>query len=167
MDSYLARLQRELEDAIAGATPADLARSHAEKWTPAQILEHLYLTYMNTNRGIRKCLDSGSPLATRATFQQRIGALLVIDLGYIPSGRKAPERTCPRGMAAEEVLQRIFPEISRMDSGLADLDSKFGPATKVLDHPLLGALNVEQWRKFHLAHARHHARQIRERLARA
>jgi hypothetical protein len=70
-------------------------------------------------------------------------------------------------MPVEQVLERIFAEISRMDSGFADLETRFGSATAVLDHPLLGPLNVEHWRKFHLLHARHHARQIRERLVRA
>ena len=167
MDSYLARLQQELEDAIAGATPADLGRGPAGKWNPAQILEHLYWTYKNTNRGISKCLEKGSPLVTRATLKHRIGTFLICNLGYVPGGFKAPERTIPRGMAAEEVVQAIFPEIRLMESGFADLDVKFGVKTKVLDHPLIGPLNVGQWRKFHLAHGRHHARQIRERLLRA
>lgn len=32
----------------------------------------------------------------------------------------------------------------------------FGSA-KVLDHPILGALSVNQWLKFHLVHTTHHA----------
>ena len=167
MDSYLTRLQQELEDAIAGATPADLGRGPAGKWSPAQILEHLYRTYRGTNYGIAKCLEKGTPLVTPATLKHRIGAFLVCDLGYVPSGRKSPERAIPQGMPLEEVLQAIFPEIQLMESGLANLESKFGAKTKVLDHLLIGPLTTDQWRKFHLAHGRHHARQIRERLVRA
>jgi hypothetical protein len=33
-----------------------------------------------------------------------------------------------------------------------------------MDHPFLGPLTASQWRKFHLVHGRHHARQIRERM---
>ena len=167
MDSHLLRLQRELEQTIAGATPADLARGPAGKWTPAEILEHLYITYSNTNRGVRKCLEKGFPLATRATLRHRVATMLITRFGYVPSGFPAPERTRPQGMPAEQVLRDIFSELDRMDSGLADLENKFGSATKVMDHPLLGPLTAEQWRKFHLAHGRHHARQIRERLTRA
>ena len=30
----------------------------------------------------------------------------------------------------------------------------------MLDHPILGALTVDQWLKFHVVHTRHHAKQI-------
>lgn len=166
MDSYLARLQQELEDAMSGATPADLGRGPAEKWNPAQILEHLYRTYRGTNHGIGKCLEKGAPLVTPATLKHRVGKFLICNLGYVPGGFKAPERASPHGMPVEDVLKKIFPEIRLMESGLANLESKFGATTKVLDHPLIGPLTANQWRKFHLAHGRHHARQIRERLVR-
>ena len=92
MDSYLERLQRELEDATGGAAAGGLAHAPAGKWSAAQILEHLLLTYKNTNRGLAKCLEQGAPLATRGTLKHRLAALLVVNLGYLPGGRKAPER---------------------------------------------------------------------------
>jgi len=167
MDPYLSRLQQVLEEATAGVTAADLTRGPEGKWTPAQILEHLYLTYKSTSRGIEKCLEQGSPLITAATFKQKVGAFVVLTLECIPSGRKAPERAQPKGMPAEEVVHTIFPEISSLDAHLSQLEHKFGTKQKVLDHPLLGPLNVNEWRKFHFLHARHHARQIRERLVRS
>jgi hypothetical protein len=163
MDSYLQCLQRELESATAGATPASLQQAPAGKWNAAQILEHLFLTYKNTNRGIAKCLESGVPLVTRPTFRHRIGRLLVVGLGYLPS-RKAPERVTPRGMDAQEVRQAIAPEIRKMESGLHDCETRFGPETKIMDHLFLGPLTAAEWRKFHWVHGRHHARQIRQRL---
>ena len=166
MDAYLQRLQQELENALAGTTPAGLAKGPAGKWNSGQILEHLYLTYRNTNKGIGRCLEKGTPLVTRATLTHRVGTVLVVNFGYLPSGRKAPERTTPRGMSSDEVVDAIFPEIRLMDSGLAELETKFGTKAKVLDHPLLGPLTAKQWRKFHLVHGRHHARQIRQRLGR-
>lgn len=164
MDSYLERLRRELEDATAGATTASLGQAPPGKWDGIQILEHLFLTYKNTNKGIARCLEQGAPLATRATFRHRVATLTVVNLSYLPAGRKAPERTRPRGMSADEVLQAIFPEIQRMQSGLEDCELRFGARTKILDHPILGPLTAEQWRKFHWVHGRHHARQIRRRL---
>ena len=101
MNSYLERLQGELESATEGATAAGLEQAPAGKWNAAQVLEHLFLTYKNTNKGIGKCLENGAPLATGATFRHRIGTLLVVRFGYLPSGRKAPERVTPRGMGAE------------------------------------------------------------------
>jgi hypothetical protein len=164
MNSYLERLRQELEDAIAGASPSALAQAPAGKWSAAQILEHLFLTYKNTNRGMAKCLETGAPLATRATLKQRVATLLVVNFGYMPAGRKAPERATLRGMSPEEVQPAIAPELQRMASGLEDCERRFGARTKIMDHPFLGPLTAEEWRRFHWVHGRHHARQIRERI---
>jgi len=164
MNSYLERLHRELQSATEGATADGLVRAPAGKWNAAQVLEHLFLTYKNTNKGISKCLENGAPLATSATFRHRIGTLLVVGLGYLPGGRQAPERATPRGMPAAEVRNAIFSEIQRMESSLRDCETKFGSGTKIMDHPFLGPLTAAEWRKFHWVHGRHHARQIRQRL---
>ena len=164
MDSYLERLHQELEHAIAGATPARLEAASDGKWSPAEIAEHLLLTYQGTNKGVAKCLAKGSSLAGRVTFKDRIRSFIVVNVGYFPRGRKSPERAVPKGMPPEEVRRAIFAEIRQMEEGLAECERKFGPRTKIMDHPILGPLNVRQWRKFHWVHGRHHARQIRERL---
>src|SRR6266478_2638432 len=65
MDSYLEHLPQELEDATGAASASGLAHAPAGKWNAAQILEHLLLTYKSTNRGLAKCLEGNSPLATR------------------------------------------------------------------------------------------------------
>ena len=54
----------------------------------------------NTNRGLAKCVEQGAPLATRATWKQRVATVLVVNLGYLPAGRQAPERVYPAGNAA-------------------------------------------------------------------
>jgi hypothetical protein len=164
MASHLERLRRELEDAIGGATDDALAQATAGKWNSGQILEHLFLTYKNTNWGLGKCLAKGAPLATQGTFKHRVGALLVVNFGYMPEGRKAPERALPQGMPPSEVRSTIFAEIQKMESGLTDCERRFGPRAKIMDHPFLGPLTANEWRKFHLVHGRHHAAQIRQRL---
>ncbi len=167
MTSPLDRLQKELESALLGATAESLTQTPEGKWSIAQILEHLFLTYRNTAKGLSKCLEKGSPLATRATAIQRAATLLVLNMGYFPSGRKAPERTLPRGMVAEEVQRAIFAEIRAMAAQLDECEGKFGAHTRILDHPVIGPLTVGQWRKFHWIHGRHHAKQIRVRLGKA
>jgi hypothetical protein len=166
-DFVLQRLQQELEDAIGGASPRALAEAPSGKWNAAQILEHLYLTYKNTNRGLAKCVEQGAPLATRATLMQRLATLLVVNLGYLPAGRKSPERVTPRGMPPEEVQRAIVPELQKMGSDLNDCERRFGAQTKIMDHPFLGPLTAGEWRKFHWVHGRHHARQIRERIGKS
>jgi hypothetical protein len=163
MPSHLKQLQSELAGALAGASDHALTQAPQGKWSSAQILEHLFLSYRGTNLGLGKCLQKGAPLATNATFKNRIGKLLVVNLGYMPKGRVAPERAIPKGMAPEEVRANIFVEIEKMESGFAECERRFGAAA-IMDHPFLGPLTASQWRKFHLVHGRHHARQIRERM---
>lgn len=165
MNSYLERLRQELEKAMRDAGAGDLSRAPAGKWSAAQILEHLFLTYKNTNRGIVKCLEQGAPLAaTHATVNHRLGTFLVVKLGYLPSGREAPERAKPQGMSPEAVRQAILAELAKMSLGLEDCERRFGGGTKIMDHPFLGPLTSDEWRKFHWVHGKHHARQIRERM---
>jgi hypothetical protein len=164
MDSYLERLRRELEKTMTVTSPERMGSGPEGKWTPAEVLEHLFLTYRGTNRGLAKCLEKGTPLGTRATLRHRVSTLLVVNLAYFPKGRKAPERAVPKGMPTEEVQRTILVEIQQMDAGLAECELKFGARAKILDHPVLGPFNVDQWRKFHWVHGKHHAQQIRERL---
>jgi len=164
MDHYLKKLPGELESAMEGATSDAMQKAPAGKWNSAQIVEHLYLTYTNTNKGIAKCLDGGAPLATRATFKHRVKSFVVTRLGYLPEGAKAPERAVPRGMPLEEVREKLLGEIQRMAAGLDDCERRFGASTKIMDHPVLGPLTANEWRKFHWLHGRLHARQIRQRI---
>lgn len=165
MDSYLERLRRELEETMTIANPGRMGDAPEGKWSSAQVLEHLLLTYRGTNAGIAKCLEKGSPLGTKRSLYHRVGALLVVSVGYLPKGRKSPERAVPKGMPADEVRSAILPELERMDAGLEECARKFGAGVRILDHPVLGPFSVQQWRKFHWVHGRHHVRQIRERLS--
>jgi DinB family protein len=166
MDSYLERLRRELEEVTRGVSADEMAQAPAGKWSGAQLLEHLLLTYKTTNRVLDKCLQKCAPLATRPTLRQRMSALVVINLGYMPGGRQSPERVAPRGMPREEVQQSLVPELEAMAAKLNDCEFRFGAGTKIMDHLFLGPLTAGEWRKFHWVHGRHHARQIRERIGR-
>jgi hypothetical protein len=81
-------------------------------------------------------------------------------MGYFPSGREAPERALPRGMAAEKVLAEVGPQIERMEELIGKCEAQYGRRVKLLDHPVLGPLTGHEWRKFHWVHGRHHMKQI-------
>jgi hypothetical protein len=164
MKSYLERLPEELEAAMKGATPEAMLKAPAGKWNSAQIVEHLYLTYSNTSKGIAKCLEGGAPLGTRVTIKHRVKRLVVTRLGYLPEGAKAPERAVPRGMALEDVRGKLFDEIQKMAAGLDECERRFGAGARIMDHPVLGPLTASEWRTFHWLHGRLHARQMRERI---
>ena len=161
MDPYLRRLQDAINSATRGMDAAALARHPEGKWSAAQILEHLYLTYAGSVKGFERCLQEGRPLARIVTLKERVAILLVTGLGYFPEGRKAPDRTVPRDMPAEEVVGATGEKLAAMDDLITQCETRFGRSTRILDHPVLGPLTARQWRKFHLVHTRHHMKQIR------
>jgi hypothetical protein len=162
MDAYLQRLQEAITEATLGMTTEDLRRHPEGKWSTAQVLEHLYLTYTASVKGFERVLHEGKPLARTPMLKDRMRAFVVTGLGHLPEGRKAPERTQPRGMLADEVAHEIGPRISAMDAVIAQCEARFGKRTRVLDHPILGPLTARQWRKFHWVHGQHHLKQIRK-----
>ena len=163
MDSYLERLQQAIASATGDLSREELTRPLEGKWSAAEVLEHLYLTYTGTQKAFERCLKAGKPLAGVPTFKQRVSATAVTEFGYFPKGRKSPDQVLPRGMSVEKVVADIGPQIAAMDKVIAQCEERYGSRTRVLDHPVLGPLTARQWRKFHLAHGRHHVKQIRER----
>lgn len=161
MDPHLEKLQQEIASAIA-AVPPERWRVHPPgKWCAAEVLEHLYLTYTGTIKGFERVAVAGKPLVTGPSWRQRGRFLVVVGFGYMPSGREAPAMARPRGLPAEKIRAEISSRIAEMDECIRRFEEKFGTRTKLLDHPILGPLTGAQWRKFHLVHGRHHARQIR------
>jgi hypothetical protein len=160
MDLHLQQLQEVIASATRGMTAEELTRHPEGKWSVAEVLEHLYLTYTGTVKGFERCLQAGRPLASSPTLKQRISAAVVVGLGYLPGGRQAPDNTRPQGMAAEKVAAEIEPQIAAMDEVIGKCETRFGRSTRVLDHPILGPLTARQWRKFHWVHGRHHVKQI-------
>ena len=163
VDPLLKELQDEIAAAIA-VVPADRwSLSPPGKWCAAEVLEHLYLSYTGTSKGLERVAAAGKPLVTPPTWKQRGSALVVLGFGHMPSGREAPKMARPRGLERETVRSEIAAKIAEMDERIRQLEERFGVKTKLLDHPILGPLTGAEWREFHLVHGRHHLRQIRRR----
>lgn len=161
MNSKLEKLRSTLQDAILHMTPDDFARRPPGKWNSVEILEHLNLTYSGTIRNMEKRLAEGKPCEAGKRSHTKWQRLAVISLGYFPSGRKSPERALPRGAPLQQVMQEIMLNLERMDAVTSECELRFHPLTPIAEHPVLGPLTANEWRGFHLAHGRHHARQIR------
>jgi hypothetical protein len=165
MDSHLEKLQTALSQAIAGVSEEELKRSLPGKWCAAEVLEHLYLTYTGTIKGFSRVLEAGKPLVTAPTLRHRVRTLVVVGLGHMPQGRKAPPATQPRGLPAATVRAEILAKIGEMDEIIGRCESRLGANKRVgkavLDHPTLGPLTASQWRKFHFVHGLHHVKQLR------
>ncbi len=162
MGASLEQTLAELEAAIAGMNEQDFAAAPEGKWSVGEILEHLSITYVTSNdRVFTKILTSG-PSFTPQSFKQRVSAFAVTTLGYLPSGRKAPEFTRPKGRPTADILADIRRALPEMEKGLVECERRYG-SSKIADHPILGALNARQWRNFHRVHTRHHLKQIASR----
>jgi Protein of unknown function (DUF1569) len=166
MDRHLQRLQHELTSCITGLSAEQLAWHDPEKWSVAEILEHLYLTYTGTTRGFTRVIQAGKSLATKVTLKHRLRSLVVIGFGHMPEGRKSPSVALPRGISADKVIHDIAPKLAEMDELMTRCAASFGPRAKLLDHPILGPFSVNQWCKFHLVHGMLHVKQIHRLRAR-
>ena len=162
MDSRLEKLKENLESAVEGMSTEQLSWHLPGKWSAAEVLEHLYLSYTGTIKGFEKITTGGKPLATRASGAQRVLAFVVVGLGHVPGGLKAPAASQPRGLPAEQVRNEIGAKLVAMDAIIAQCEARFGRLVKVLDHPILGPLTAPQWRTLHVVHGRHHQKQLRQ-----
>jgi hypothetical protein len=88
---------------------------------------------------------------------------VLVKLGYFPSGRQAPTHVIPTGeLDLHAVLAAARRDLERLDAAAIKARAEFG-GVKLVDHPRLGALTVDEWLKFHLVHTRHHEKHIRAR----
>jgi hypothetical protein len=163
MNTHLQSCLDVIIDATTGVTPEAAAKRSGDRWSPVEIVEHLQKAYSGTAKGFERCLEKGTPLATPATVKQSLMAFGLINLGYFPAGRQAPKHVMPSGaVSLPDVIEGVRSDLVRLDDAAGKARLTFGSA-KVLDHPILGALTVDQWLRFHLVHTKHHEKQIRAR----
>jgi hypothetical protein len=162
MSEYIPRLQEAIASSMRDMSREEMLQPREGKWSIAQVLEHLYLTYTGTVKGCERVLAAENPLSPSQTFNQRLKTLVVITLGYYPRGIQAPAQVHPKGIPAEQVVSGIVRQIITMDELLTRCEQRLGKRNKLFNHPVLGALTGEQWRKFHWIHGRHHVQQVLE-----
>src|SRR5271165_3656016 len=121
---------------MQAAPPDALLRAPAEKWNSLQIIEHLFLSYTATTKGLLRTMEEGQP-----------------------------KQTTPRASLGNEPLRHVNDALVAMDATLADAEKRFGARTRVLNLPILGPLTAQQWRRFHQVHGRHHLKQIAARVS--
>lgn len=160
MHSYLESVQREVDQAVAGMDSRQLAWRREGKWSAAEILEHLSLTYSGTAKNLQRSLQAGAPRAAAPTLRQRLITFALTGLRYMPEGGQAPAGVVPKGAPAETVLPDLRRNLAAADEAISRCEARFGARAKIANHPILGPLTARQWRMFHLVHARHHLKQI-------
>jgi hypothetical protein len=146
--------------ATNGITNEQLTWHPEGKWSSAEILEHLLLAYARTSERMRTLLKEDKPDVRSRTFREWVGRLIVLKLGRIPPGRKAPEAVAPKGMLPQEAMASIRKHLVELDGVIDECERRFGGRKNVLVHAVLGPLSMPEWRRFHSVHTQHHMRQI-------
>ena len=108
MDFRLDTLKQSLQSAVEGMSTEQLSWHLPGKWCAAEVLEHLYLTYVGTTRGLQRVLTRGAPLATKPSVAKRVLTFIVTKLRYMPAGREAPPIVQPKGLSPEQVRSEIW-----------------------------------------------------------
>ena len=138
--------------------------AHPEKWSIQQIVEHLLNTYRGTIPAISARVDKRSATRAKPNLRQRIAQFMIIQLGQFPNGRIAPAAVSPSlpttVQSGDELAAKVSAELRKLDEVTARGEHLFGDRRAVA-HIILGPLSMQQWRRFHLIHGRHHLKQIR------
>lgn len=161
MHPLLQEALKDIEAATAGMTEEQLKHHPEGKWCAAEILEHLALAFELTAKGCEKALAAGKNLGGEPSMKERLIQTIVVDLRYLPKGRKAPAITTPKGETTGLAgVERIRAGLILMDRKLAECREKLGTTGRLLNHPVLGPFTNEQWCTFHYVHTRHHMKQV-------
>lgn len=160
MNVYLQQTRDAIHQTITGMSDEQMVRHPEGKWCTAEILEHLALAFGGSAKLMQRTLDAGAPQARKPTIRDRFFTTVVTRCGYIPEGRKAPKHVVPRGISASEVRPLVFANLEALDIQLSKCEQRFGSRVRLADHPILGPLKLDEWRKFHLLHTLHHMKQI-------
>ena len=161
-----AQLLASLDLIIGQASdPALCERSAPEVsgWCVKEHLEHLSIA----NGGIAtwvECALEEDPTVDKGGSPSLLGRI-VLFTGAFPRGKgKAPERTRPTGMSAEE-LEAKFRGIRQRVEALGDSLERIQAMDATRNHFVFGDLSAAQWIGFMGFHNHHHQKIIRDVVA--
>ena len=146
-----------------------LSRLHPEGnerfWNVHQVTEHLVLTLRASRVQLEKRLEKGRISArNHRTRVEWLMQLMVLSLGHMPVGVPTTEDAEPAtdlpAASGRELSRMLRAELEATDEVLDRCRQRFG-MERVGRHFLLGPIRVDQWRRYHVVHLRHHAAQVR------
>jgi hypothetical protein len=150
---------------LADRADADWYQAPPGKWCPAQIVQHLALGVEYSARTFESRRARAPMRRRRRSARELIAYVLVLRVGWIPGRRRAPAATRPAEHPERTAVERQFREA--LERFLV-VERELLPARRAdlfAKHPVLGDLTLPEWGRFHVWHCRHHAQQIRARLA--
>lgn len=155
LDGFVARA------AAAGAAAWNTPGA-AGKWTPAQVVEHVRLTY---DIAVRE-LEGGGGLRVRTSWWLRPLLRLrylraILASGRVPRGARAPREARPGDGPFDQAatLAALRASSQRFLELLEPAWQRNGP---VLTHHIFGTLGAREALRFMAVHTSHHAQQLPE-----
>jgi len=133
------------------------------RWSAQQIMEHLILSYDLTSTTVSRQLKTGRIPKNRRNLLEFLLRVQTIGLGYMPNGVPAIRTVRPGTLDREsgsEIAERFLAAAEEMDGLLVEARKKFG-IQAAGEHPIFGVMRVDEWRRYHAVHARHHGPQLR------
>jgi hypothetical protein len=160
LSPHLEKVRLKAEQLTRDFSPEEWRCTADGKWCASRTFEHLLLTYTATTKGTLKAMKAGQPLCRDVKFRDRVAKFYVVQLGIFPKGEQAPRHTVPSAGLQGDPLRPFNDALVAMDATLTDAERRFGHKTRILEHPMLGPLTAEEWRRFHYVHAHHHFRRL-------
>lgn len=133
------------------------------RWCAQQIMEHLILSCELTSSAVSRQLKAGRVPKRRRSILGFILRVQTIGFGYMPHGVPAiravrPDKYTPQ--TGPEIVERFLKAAEKMDEQLVAARKKFGIEI-CGEHPMFGVMRVDEWRRYHAVHAKHHLKQLR------
>lgn len=158
LDQAFADNRKHVDAFIAALEPARAAWSvpvRTGKWSPAQVAEHIVLSYREAGL-LARGDPSGFPRAPRLVQPIiRIFFRRILTKGTFPKSKTFGNLTPLEGAASVEAAA------TRIRDALAECETCFRSLRGPLQHPAFGAVPPADYVKFLGFHTRHHQGQLR------
>lgn len=150
---------------LVGRSDAEWHKAPPGKWDAAQIVEHLALGLEWSANGFEERRARDPMVRRPLRLAERVAKVLAMDIGWFPPGLEAPSKAVPAPQVERAAAESHFRQGVARNLELARLMLPARAHDLFIKHPRMGDLTLEEWMEFHVRHARHHVRQIRERMA--
>ena len=150
--AFTGTVERLSAEAWNAARPGD-------KWSPAQIAEHLAIIYEYNRKVLKGEAGRGAP-----RFLQPLARWYIVDrtlkAGRFTRKGRAPAIFQPVAKTpapASELLARLTAAVAGLE---ADIRSGHPAGRHTVAHPFFGTVNTVDWMTLQAIHARHHRSQL-------
>ena len=152
---------RAAVDAVAA--PARATKPAPDRWSVAEVIEHLSIVERLFGDRIVNAIDSRAAALDVETVEATgLPDQIETRMADRVNKRNAPEVAHPKGaLACDDGWAIVAGGHERLRSALATADGK-ALSQITLDHPFFGSLTIYQWIELIAAHEARHTEQIKE-----